>query len=366
MEITWGFLLLFTVFIFPGLIIRRLYFFGEFSKQFGYNDPLLKTVAYALVPGLINATAAFLLFDWLFNDIDLGHVFDTYKDLSDNGKRFRDLAEFSMDHHLRKEILPFLLLLYVLAIFMGAVSGQLVRWTAIDTKLKLFRFKNHWFYLFTGEHRRLTKYKPHYDTQNRFLFAKVDIMVESGGKNHLYSGALVDYELDPNDCRELSKVVLKDAHRYSKDANNAVVPKAIPGGLFVVDCGNMVNLNLTHVYEPDEAHAAHRQGKMQTWTNWVNVLALVSLIFVFIRIDSFHAPWYIWVMDLTVFAKLFFLFVLLQIVLLLNIYVQDPKTKVLRLASRMEWFARGLLIALFFLLTLGAERLAQAILGWWA
>lgn len=365
MEISWGFLLLFMVFIFPGLIIRRLYFFGEFSKQFGYNDPLLKTLAYALVPGMINAIAAYLIYG-AFRAIDIGEVFHSYSTLASGTYDRTGTPGPSMDTRLRSEVLPFLGLLYALAVFIGATSGQLVRWTAIDTKLKLFRFKNHWFYLFTGEHRRLTKYKPHFGTRSRFLFVNVDVMVESGGRTHLYSGTLVDYELNPDDCRELSKVVLTDAHRYTKAGDGTVGTKSIPGGLFVVDCTKLANLNLTHIYEPDEEHTLHRQGKMQTWTTWVNVLSLVSLIFLFVRIDTFNQEWYVWIMDLTLFAKLFFMTVLLQTVQLLNIYVQDPKTKILRLANGLEWFARGALIGAFFLLTVGAEHLARAILAWFA
>ncbi len=368
MEITWGFLLLFTVFIFPGLIIRRLYFFGEFSKQFGYNDPLLKTVAYALVPGLINATLTFLVYDGLFGDIDLGKVFDTYKDLSDSTTRLRDAAGFSMDDHLRNEILPFLALLYVQSFLIGLLSGQVVRWTGIDTKFKIFRFKNQWFYLFTGIHRRFKKYQPHFNENNKFLFVKADVLIEAAGSTKLYSGTLVDYELDPNDCRELSKVVLKDAQRYAKDVdaqgNEKITPKTIPGNLLVVDCSKLVNINLTHVYETDQERHARDQTFRQTWSNVFAVISVLSLPLLFFRIGALHSEWYVKIMAMTIVGKLFYSAVLAQAIQLFNYVVQDPKSREYRRANWKEWLAKVLLLFGLHFLALGVDWISRLVLSW--
>lgn len=370
MEITWGFLLLFTIFIFPGLIIRRLYFFGEFSKQFGYNDPLLKTVAYALVPGLINAAAAYLMYDGLFGDIDLGSVFDAYKNMSDGGYRHADAKGPSLDEHFRNEVIPFLSLLYVQAFMLGLLSGQVVRWTGLDTRFKILRFKNQWFYLFTGIHRRFKKYQPHFSEGNRFLFVKADVLIEAGGTTKLYSGTVVDYELDPNDCRELSKLVLKDAQRYSKETDKQgkekYAPKTIPGNLLVVDCAKLVNINLTHVYETDEERDARTQSFRQSWNNWTVVISMLLFPLLFFRIPAVDAAWYADVMDKTVVGKIFYWLVVIQAVQFFNFFVKDAKTKDYRFANGTEWAGKVILLVALYGLAIGIDKFGKWVLSLFA
>jgi hypothetical protein len=364
MEFTWGFLLLFTVFIFPGLIIRRLYFFGEFSKQFGYNDPLLKTLAYALVPGLINAIAAFLIYDGVFGGIDLDRILDAYKELANEDPPNGPSRIVSLNKDFKAEVLPFLGLLYMLACMIGAISGQAVRWTGIDTKFKILRFKNQWFYLFTGNHRRFRKFQPHVKDANRFLFLVIDIMVEAGGKTKLYSGTLVDYELDPNDCHELSKVVLKDAHRYAECDNGTLAKKPIPGNLFVLDCSNLVNINLTHVYESDEARVVRDRSFRQSWNNWTVVITILLLPFMYFRIDAINYGWYAALMEMTWVGKFFAWMAAGQLVQMFNYVVQDKRTKEYRKATAREWALKLVMLPVLFVFTLGVDRFAHWMLSW--
>ncbi len=370
MEITWGFLLLFTIFIFPGLIIRRLYFFGEFSKQFGYNDPLLKTVAYALVPGLINAAAAYLMYDGLFGDIDLGSVFDAYKNMSDGDYRHADAQGPSLDEHFRNEVIPFLSLLYVQAFMLGLLSGQVVRWTGLDTRFKILRFKNQWFYLFTGIHRRFKKYQPHFTEDNRFLFVKADVLIEAGGTTKLYSGTVVDYELDPNDCRELSKLVLKDAQRYSKETDKQgkekYAPKTIPGNLLVVDCSKLVNINLTHVYETDEQRHSRTQSFRQSWTNWLVVGTILMFPLLFFRIEAIQYGWYDRVMGMTWLGKLFAWLVVAQIIQLPNPIVQDRTTRIFRYATLREWLLKIAMLPVLWFIAVWVDKFGKWVLSLFA
>jgi hypothetical protein len=366
MEITWGFLLLFTVFVFPGLIIRRLYFFGEFSKQFGYNDPLLKTLAYALVPGLMNAILTILLYDGFFGAIDLGRIFDAYKDMANVAYRHASATGTSVDDHFRNEVLPFLGLLYMLAFITGAISGQAVRWTGIDTKLKLFRFKNQWFYLFTGNHRRLRKYQAHVKDTNRFLFLKVDVLIEAGGGLKLYSGTLVDYELDADNCRELSKVVLKEAHRYADNGQGKLTPKLIPGNLLVVDCSKLVNINLTHVYETDQQRHSRAQAFRRSWINWIVVLTMLILPLMFFRIDAIQWAWYDKMMNMTWLGKLFAWAFVSQIIQLPNPIVVDRKTKEYRTATVREWILKIVMLPILYLVALGVDDLSKWFLSLFA
>lgn len=366
MAITWGFLLLFTLFVFPGLILRRLYFFGEFSKQFGYNEPLLKPVAYALVPGVINAIAAFFLFERFIGDVDLGRIFDAYKEIADEKFRYKDDPNQSLETHFRTQVLPFVGLLYLQAVLAGAISGQLVRLVSLDTKFKLFRFKNQWFYLFTGHHRRLRKFQQHFEDYNKFLFLNADILIDTGDGTKLYTGTVVDYDLSSDDCSELRRVVLKDAIRYTKDANGAIVKKAIPGSMFIVDCRNVVNLNLIHVYESDQEKHARRQV-VYSWVHHVfTVGSLATLPLLFFRFEAFNAAWYSWVFNLTAIGRFMYWLVVIQVIQFFNPIVQDPSSKEFRLANKIEWFAKLLVIFVLHFLALGVDSLTRWIMSWFS
>ncbi len=179
------------------------------------------------------------------------------------------------------------------------LTGRFVRITRIDARFKLLRFKNYWFYLFNGQHTSFKKMKHMRAKNKKHLFTKADILIDSNTKTHLYSGIVVDYEIDGNDCRTLSKVMLQNAERYSlKDGKK--IPVIIPGNLLVVDCQTMKNINLTFIYEEAEEVL---KSKIPSSIEVVFGLLIILLIPVFIfqsdsitwnvYLNYFELPWYL-------------------------------------------------------------------------
>jgi len=248
MEISLGFLVVLILILFPGLIFRRLYFYGEFSTQFKSDYNLVSLIAISIIPGLINLVCVFLFYDNFFSEIDLGKIIDKLKDLNNPQYRFAKSDDTPIKELINTTVSPFIGFLYVSSILWGSISGRFVRISRIDTKFKLLRFKNYWFYLFNGQLTSFRKMKHLRKRNKRYLFTKADILIDTNSETHLYSGIVVDYELKDTDCKVLSKVMLQNAERYSlRDGKRVAV--GIPGNLLVVDCTSMKNINLTYIYE---------------------------------------------------------------------------------------------------------------------
>lgn len=248
MELSLGLIVVLLLIIFPGLIYRRLYFYGEFSKEFKSDFNLFSLLAISTIPGIVNLILIYILYDNFFESVDLGEIIDTFKNINNDDYRFTKSETTPLKELINSKASPFIGFLYLSSFIFGAISGRLVRLTRLDTKFKLLRFKNYWFYIFNGQHTNFKKMKHLRLKNKKHLFTKADILIDSNNSTKLYSGIVVDYELLDNNCNSLNKIMLQNAKRYShKDGNT--IPVEIPGNLLIVDCSSMKNINLTYAYE---------------------------------------------------------------------------------------------------------------------
>lgn len=276
MEISLGFLVVLNLVLFPGLIFRRLYYYGEFSREYSTGLSLVKLLSLASVPGLILLVVSYMTYDLFFVECNLSKIIDALKDISNPDFRLQKSA-FPANKILIDYLLPFIGFEYLLSILFGVTFGRLVRIAGIDTRFRLLKYKNEWFYLFNGHYHRFKKLKFRMDPSKKFLFTKADVLVEANGKSLLYSGIVVDYELKDDNCSELSKVYLRGAERYSRKEDKITKVK-IPGELFVLNCQNLININLTYVYE---------QGKSILESKWPKAIEVVLSIIYIILIPIF-------------------------------------------------------------------------------
>jgi len=249
MQITLGFALIMLVVIIPGLVTRRFYYFGEFSKQFSSGLTLARTVANASIPGFINLVVFYLFYDHFIQEVDIGQIVDKFKQVNSPEFKFSTDEDTPLKFLIRESVMPFVAFLNFQSFLVGLIFGQLVRFTRLDTKFKLLRFKNYWFYLITGEYLRFSKLKSLRSLNTKHVLSIVDVLIDTEEGTKLYSGIVIDYELNENNCSELSKIILKDSKRYSKSKDGDIKNVDIPGNLLVVDCRNLRNINFTYVYE---------------------------------------------------------------------------------------------------------------------
>lgn len=355
MAFTWGFLVLFTVFIIPGLIIRRLYYYGEFSKQFGFSEPLVKLISYALIPGVIHSILTFYFFDSVFIDINLGKLIDTYKNLAAPDFKYGDSNNESIKSLMISGAFPFLGFNYLSAIIIGFFSGRIIRITRLDTTWKIFRYENQWFYLFNGAHSRLRKYKFLKKKKEKFLFTRADILVDSNEGTKLYSGILVDYELREKNCQELSKVVLKDASRYSKNkVTGKLEPKPIYGDILVVDCMHMLNINLTYIYGASNNFI---QSNYRKWIyRFFTILFIFILPFLMFQTQWIEWDWYNEYFQKSIISRIFYYLFIIQAIQVFNPIIENPiKKGEFQWKKRKHYFANIVFAILVYGIAKGCD-----------
>ncbi|GAK95161.1 hypothetical protein JCM19298_938 [Nonlabens ulvanivorans] len=136
----------------------------------------------------------------------------------------------------------------------------------------------------------------------------------------MYSGIIVDYELQENECDTLSKIMLQNAERYSL-RNDKNVPVEISGNLLVVDCSTMKNINLTYIYEESKSIL---DSKIPNYIE--NTFGLISLliipIFIF-KADSINIGIYDTYFELHWLKQILAFLITIQIISLFNPFVRE-------------------------------------------
>lgn len=350
MEISLGFVVILLLILFPGLIFRRLYYYGEFSKQFNNGNNLLILVALASIPGILILSSTYWFYDSFFTNIELGVIIDKFKDINSSDFRFKQEKVTNLETLFRDKAVPFLGFLYLISIMFGFISGRFIRISRIDARFKLLRFKNYWFYLFNGQHTSFKKMKHLKEKNKKHLFTKADILIDSNSKTLLYSGIVVDYELDTNDCTILSKLMLEKAERYSL-REGQMVPVQIPGQILVVDCSSMKNINLTYISEESEDILS---SKTPNNIEVIFGLMIILLIPVFIfKIEDINWGYYKSYFSLTWYAKTLVFLLTTQFLSLFNPFVKEKEdykwVNWKSILAKVFWI--GIMILLLWLIT---------------
>lgn len=264
MSLTIGFIALFISVVMPGLIFQRFYYFGEFYKQFTTKVPPLRVFVYALIPGLIiQFSGIFLYQNWFHPSFKKDWILNVFQELFGEVQITNSKTHDFMDNHFGSFIL-YTLVVYISSIILGFVLSRSIRAFKWDIRWKLFRFKNEWSYIFSGEIFYFEKFKKSSLSLSTPNLKKVnvgmvyaDVLISSSEGNQLYSGIVIDYDLKSDDSSSLDKIYLMNAKRYAKynqDSTTNSIPKLhskkIPGDLFVLSLENLININLSYITVP--------------------------------------------------------------------------------------------------------------------
>lgn len=319
MNISFGFFVVVILILFPGLLFRRLFYYGEFSKEFKAGHNLIGLLAVSSVPGLIILVLTFVTYNYLFVAIDIGQIVDKLKDLTSPEFRLTKSPETPINELVNYKAAPFIGFLYLTSILLGLLAGRLIRISRLDTHFKLLRFKNYWFYLLNGQQFDFKKLRHLKESNKKHVFTKADILIDSNTKTHLYSGIVVDYELRDDDCTALSKVMLQNAERYSIREGKRVAVE-VPGTILVVDCKTMKNINLTYIYDESKSIL---QSKLPGTIEVIFGFLIILLIPIFIfKAERFDWSIYNWYFSLPWYTKVLSYFFTIQAISLLMPFVK--------------------------------------------
>ncbi len=330
--------------MFPGLLFRRLYFYGEFLNEFNSGHNLVSLLAVSVIPGLIIVILSFLSYCYLFTEIDLSAIIDKFKDINNPAFRLKKSNDIPLNEVIFKKVDPFVGFQYLLSIILGLLLGRIIRITRIDTKFKMLRFKNSWFYIFNGQQTGFKKLKNIKERDKKHLFTKADILIDSNSTTLLYSGIVVDYELNDNDCSTLSKVFVKNVERYSS-IDGKRVPVEIHGALLVVDCSAMKNINLTYIYEETKSIL---KSKLPNSLEIIFGLAGILLIPLFtFRTESINLEIYDHYFGFSWYKKIPAYLLTIQIINILNPFIKEREEY--KFVTLKSFIVKLVLISVLFL-----------------
>ena len=320
-----------VILIVPGIIFKRFYFQGPFSKQFSsglFADRIITSLFWGIIVQIFSMLIYSRIINLKYEEFKQKALVN-YNHIVSN--QIPDLSYPHLQH-----ILSYLLFSVVLASLLGYVLYKLIRFLRVDLKVSAFRFNNHWHYYFKGEILKTKEFKHH--RKGRVLSTEVDVVVKNDdGKTNMFSGLLTQYILDSKG--ELNTLYLTESKRYS--APDRTLAKIIPGDLFVIPYSNVLNLNVRYNVQVKKAGIPILKKA---------ILAISTLVL----LVGFISPW---LMEIDVWRKIVgtvftFLGWLFFSTLIFSFFEHDP-------AKKIHWGARIVMLVTLCLIVYFSLRILQ-------
>ncbi|HEY4323114.1 MAG TPA: hypothetical protein VGN20_03990 [Mucilaginibacter sp.] len=266
--------------IFPGVVFKRFYFQGQFTKQFGvglFADRLITSIFW----GIPVQIATFLIYSRVLNFTFTGiekNIQEFYEQLSEN--KFPLISYSTLEY-----ILGYLVCLIITAATLGGICHRIVRIFKVDLKWPVFRFNNHWHYYFRGEVLNTKEFKAL--KTGKWHTTIVDVVINDGTEgNKMIKGYLTQYTIS-HKTGDLESLYLTDTMRYSKSQKQYV---RVPGDCFVVLYEHVIDMNL--LYNQIKPNLNVRQIIRVIF----NIVGFLAFIYILIF------PWYL---NIRVLNKIF-------------------------------------------------------------
>ena len=229
------------IFIFPGIIFRKFYFRGNFTRQFSQGnifERFILTLFFSIV-SITLSVGVILFFRYILEIRFLNSVsYKTIINILNNIKAEKIPDEFKTNAF---DFLVLASLIYAISAFLGALLHSLVVILKLDIIFPIFRFNHPWHYIVTGKTMEKIKDK-------KYLYTNVDVLINDGYKNTMFSGVLYDILLE-KETNKVESILVKDCYKYHFPEENSkeYERKYIPGSVMCFSRENIVNFNLTHV-----------------------------------------------------------------------------------------------------------------------
>ena len=279
-QVDFTFIYLFLFLAIPGLVFRKFYYQGEFSKQF-----ISKNWAYTLTTSFLLGIGIQLIsfysikgFFQVFGKPETDKYLIRLSDFK-NLKHILDglsLYEFTKYDTKIFIIVGYIIVTCIISFISALICWHFVRRLKLDRKFKILRFGNIWNYYLRGE---IVDFKDFVTIKEskKVLLTLVDIVISDGFKNNkLFSGILTQYTIDSN-SNNLETITLTDSHIWKEDkdaTSNSFgknIKKRVKGHCLILDVNKSIDLNLTYVFESD--------GDNRFRNNLFSVLSLLVILF---------------------------------------------------------------------------------------
>jgi hypothetical protein len=326
-ELALSSIFLIVVVLFPGLIFRRFYYSGKFTKQFlkgEWSERIVTSIFWGIFSQLI--TLLFISYiPWVRTNFLNKETLEILENISKRN------IQIEQDQTIFIFILLYIIFSNVIAGVLGWFLFELVCLLKIDVKISALQYSNQWHYIFEGKTT---------GAEGKVLLKWVDLTLnptQEEGKNKMIQGILFDYSTNVS-TGDLEYLYLKEAKRYS---HSEAKFKEILSDVFVVPFGNVVDMNIRYKYKEKKDYTNVYRGIIIT-------VILVSFLFYFsfpwLRANPGTPIWKILLSYLPLF---------LPLVGVLSIFTTIFSLSEMK--KQEKWNAlRGTLIMIFF-----------SALGWW-
>lgn len=164
-------------------------------------------------------------------------------------------------------IVGYFLSILLFSAIVGLVAHIAVREWRLDRKTKVFRFRNEWHYLLSGEVLEFSEFEP-FEREGIVDGVYLSAIVKHGRSDVLYRGIVADWLLDSKG--ELDRILLRSAHRRKIEddrapgqARNSDDPAYqddpryydIEGEFFVIRYQEMTTINIEYVFVDADSSA---------------------------------------------------------------------------------------------------------------
>ena len=250
MGLAFGALFL-AILLLPGIIFRYAYLRSD-SLRKTVDFSLLSEAVFVLIPSLLFHLVGLGLASYIGRAINRVPDIGTFYHLVSG-----QVLEGNELLNLERGLLPFvlyILLLSILAGWLGILTQTWVLRRGWDDHFKLLRIYNDWDKYFTG-------HSVSRDPRRTFDYVQVDVVVQSGEGDILYTGALANYSL--NQEQGIDRIFMEVVYRRRlsddlilSDTVLADLPPAnreedpryynMPGDYLVIPFSQIRNLNISY------------------------------------------------------------------------------------------------------------------------
>jgi len=228
--------------IFPGLIFKRFYFQGQFTKQFQagtFADRIITNVFW----GVIVQIVSFITYCWIFS-----FKYESVRSIID--KAYEKVSHNqipSIDPTYILYILGYLVYLIIIAAGLGYSFFSIIRFCKFDIYWPALRFSNKWNYMIKGEILSTKEFKML--KKGKVSSTEIDIIIEDSKESvKMISGVLIDYTISEK-SGELETLHIMAAQKYIKNESGGGAFKEILGDYMVIPCHRMVDMNIRYLVE---------------------------------------------------------------------------------------------------------------------
>lgn len=223
----------------PGIIFRRFYYTGEFSKQYFKSSAPELLFSTVIPAALLHCLWMFLANKWFHQGINAGAVADIITGNNASKQWPETLTVFKNSY---RNIIIYNISLWFFSAGMSFMFKLLIRKTKLDRKVKMFRFQNEWFYLLSGEYLDFPKVRGN---SKNIRITYIDVLVKNETGDVIYRGILEDYLLS-RECA-LDLLYISSARCRPLNDSSGSGFERIRGRIFVTPYSQIKNINITYL-----------------------------------------------------------------------------------------------------------------------